>query len=115
MPCTLTDRGCPTVTDGLDGELARLQDRGTGGMAPLAKSPTFTGWRRAAATFRSRLAEGSPQVTADSTEDRGARCVALVRTLADNIGLTAKHVEDAGLELTAGMTRPAESITYFNY
>jgi hypothetical protein len=26
----------PAVTDGLDGELARLQDRGTGGMAPLA-------------------------------------------------------------------------------
>ena len=26
----------PAVTDGLDGELARLQDQGTGGMAPLA-------------------------------------------------------------------------------
>ncbi len=31
-----TVRGCPAVTDGLDGELARLQDQGTGGMAPLA-------------------------------------------------------------------------------
>jgi hypothetical protein len=30
-----TFRGCPAVTDGLDGELARLQDQGTGGMAPL--------------------------------------------------------------------------------
>ena len=33
---TFTVRGCPTVTAGLDGELARLQDQGTGGMAPLA-------------------------------------------------------------------------------
>ena len=28
---------------GLDRELVRLQDRGTGGMAPLAKSPAVTG------------------------------------------------------------------------
>jgi hypothetical protein len=33
---TFTVPGCPAATDGLDGELARLQDRGTGGMAPLA-------------------------------------------------------------------------------
>jgi hypothetical protein len=31
------------VTDGLDGKLARLQDQGTGGMAPLATSRGSTG------------------------------------------------------------------------
>ncbi len=31
------------VTDGLDGELARLQDRGAGGMAPLATPYTTAG------------------------------------------------------------------------
>jgi hypothetical protein len=36
VPSSFTVRGCPTVTDGLDGELARLQDRATGGITPLA-------------------------------------------------------------------------------
>lgn len=36
VPGSSTVRGCPAGTDGLDGELARLQDRGTGGMAPFA-------------------------------------------------------------------------------
>jgi len=36
VPGTFTVCGCPIVTDGLDDELARLQDQGTGGMAPLA-------------------------------------------------------------------------------
>ena len=36
-PATLTVCGCPAATDGLDGELARLQDRGTGGMALLQR------------------------------------------------------------------------------
>jgi hypothetical protein len=36
VPGTLTVRGCPAAKDGLDGELARLQDQGTGGMAPLS-------------------------------------------------------------------------------
>ena len=43
MPGSCTVRGCPAVTDGLDGELARLQDQGTGGMAPLAKPRASTG------------------------------------------------------------------------
>jgi hypothetical protein len=34
VPGPFTVRGCPAVTGGLDGELARLQDRGTGGMDP---------------------------------------------------------------------------------
>jgi hypothetical protein len=38
-----TVRGCPAVTDGLDGELEWLQDRGTGGMAPLATPHTTAG------------------------------------------------------------------------
>jgi hypothetical protein len=37
VPGSSTVRGCPTVTDGLDGELARLQDQGTGGMALLQR------------------------------------------------------------------------------
>ena len=37
VPGTFTVRGCPGVTDGLDGELARLQDRGYRGMAPSCK------------------------------------------------------------------------------
>jgi hypothetical protein len=44
VPGTFTVRGCPTVTDGLDGELARLQDRGTGGMAPFATPPANPGY-----------------------------------------------------------------------
>ncbi len=36
VPGSSTVRGCPAVTGGLDRELARLQDRGTGGLAPLA-------------------------------------------------------------------------------
>ena len=36
VPGNFTVRGRPAVTDGLDGELARLHDQGTGGMAPLA-------------------------------------------------------------------------------
>jgi hypothetical protein len=36
LPGSSTVCGWPAVTDGLDGELARLQDQGTGGMAPLA-------------------------------------------------------------------------------
>src|SRR6266567_2594568 len=36
VPGTLPVRRCPGATDGLDGQRARLQDRGTGGMAPLA-------------------------------------------------------------------------------
>jgi len=43
VPRSSTVRGCPAVTDGLDGELARLQDQGTGGMAPLATPRTSTG------------------------------------------------------------------------
>ncbi len=43
-PGTFSVRGCPTVTDGLDGDLARLQDRGTGGMAPIAMSPASAGF-----------------------------------------------------------------------
>jgi hypothetical protein len=43
VPGTLTVRGCPAATDGLDNELARLQDRGTGGMAPLAIPPVSAG------------------------------------------------------------------------
>src|SRR5206468_6678621 len=36
VPGTSAVHGFPAVTDELDGELARLQDRSTGGMAPLA-------------------------------------------------------------------------------
>jgi hypothetical protein len=43
VPDTLTVRGCPAAKDGLDGELARLQDQGTGGMAPLAMPCTALG------------------------------------------------------------------------
>jgi len=39
VPGTFTVRGCPAAADGLDGELARLQDQGAGGMAPLATPP----------------------------------------------------------------------------
>jgi hypothetical protein len=46
VPGTFTIRGCPPVTDGLDGELARLQDRGTGGMALLQRCTRAQGLRR---------------------------------------------------------------------
>ena len=46
VPGSSTVRGCPAVTDGLDGELARLQDRGTGGMASLATPRASAGLRR---------------------------------------------------------------------
>lgn len=39
VPGSFTARSCPTVTGGLDGELARLQDQGTGGMALLQRRP----------------------------------------------------------------------------
>jgi hypothetical protein len=49
VPGSLTVRGCPAATDGLDGELARLQDQGTGGMAPLAM-PRARNWPCGAAS-----------------------------------------------------------------
>ena len=50
--CTV--RGCPAVTGGLDGELARLQDQSTGGMAPLAASCTSAGLVAPCPSGRSR-------------------------------------------------------------
>jgi hypothetical protein len=43
VPGTFTVGGHPSVTAGLDGELARLQDQGIGGMAPLATSCASAG------------------------------------------------------------------------
>jgi hypothetical protein len=42
VPDTFTVRGCPAITDGLDGELARLQDQGTGEIPPCnaVRQPT---------------------------------------------------------------------------